>query len=404
MMAKDSLYEWYPTLETPRQTSYGPISASGAGFTCHAWHCWQSHQVMLLSSTGLCFYCRLTHDYPEQAAAISIKNVHGLSVSDKRKLSKALHCLADEHAAREEVCAFNLIEACQVGLPIATFPHLIPLLRALQDACIRPATLSQFALHTRGRSMLVKSASCMQEQLRAWNKPSKEKDNEEEAGGASLWHQMARRLDASDSEASADESAAGRDIFARQAAWADAGGAGAALFDEPGQPGKAGPWHMPAVALPPADAAAGGASNGPAEDEPPASAAAAAGARLGLLSKEGAAPATAENAAEACTDEGGAGKSGTSVQPGRVPREATIGERLLSRSARALRLSGSGERSSGGMNEPSSSMVGNLLSSVRSGISAFGRVVASLPPYLRRSLRDGSAGEDIFRHFPWHVH
>ena len=69
-----------------------------------------------------------------------------------------------------------------------------------------------------------------------------------------------------------------------------------------------------------------------------------------------------------------------------------MGGRLLSRSARALRLSRSGERSSG-MGEASSSMVGNLLSSVRSGITAVGRVAASLPPYLRRSLRDGSAGE-----------
>jgi hypothetical protein len=48
------------------------------------------------------------------------------------------------------------------------------------------------------------------------------------------------------------------------------------------------------------------------------------------------------------------------------------------------------------MSEASSSMVGNLLSSVRSGISgALGRVVASLPPYLRRSLRDGSAGLEV---------
>ena len=58
--------------------------------------------------------CRVDHEYPEQAAAISIKDVHQLPVADKRRLSKALHRLADEHAAREEVCAFNLVEACQV--------------------------------------------------------------------------------------------------------------------------------------------------------------------------------------------------------------------------------------------------------------------------------------------------
>lgn len=42
--------------------------------------------------------------------------------------------------------------------------------------------------------------------------------------------------------------------------------------------------------------------------------------------------------------------------------------------------------------EPSGSMVGNLISTVRSGI---GRVMAALPPALRRSLRDSSAGSSV---------
>ncbi len=37
-------------------------------------------------------------------------------------------------------------------------------------------------------------------------------------------------------------------------------------------------------------------------------------------------------------------------------------------------------------------MVGNLISTVRSGI---GRVMAALPPALRRSLRDNSAGSSV---------
>lgn len=36
-------------------------------------------------------------------------------MTDKRALSKALHRALAQHAQQEEVCAFNLVEACQVS-------------------------------------------------------------------------------------------------------------------------------------------------------------------------------------------------------------------------------------------------------------------------------------------------
>jgi hypothetical protein len=54
---------------------------------------------------------------------LGIKEVHRLPLADKRKLSKQLHSLAEEHAQREEVCAFNLIEACQVSMHLTCAPR-----------------------------------------------------------------------------------------------------------------------------------------------------------------------------------------------------------------------------------------------------------------------------------------
>lgn len=67
---------------------------------------------MVLSMWSL---CRVSGGYPEAPCAICIKDTKGLSVVDKRALSKALHRALAQHAQQEEVCAFNLVEICQVG-------------------------------------------------------------------------------------------------------------------------------------------------------------------------------------------------------------------------------------------------------------------------------------------------
>jgi hypothetical protein len=45
---------------------------------------------------------------------VRILETKGLSVQDTRALSKSLHRAAAQHAQQEEVCAFNLVEICQV--------------------------------------------------------------------------------------------------------------------------------------------------------------------------------------------------------------------------------------------------------------------------------------------------
>lgn len=62
---------------------------------------------------------RLGGGYPEQACTVKVQDTKGLSVPEKHALSKALHQAAATHAEHGEVCAFNLVDTCQVpNLPI----------------------------------------------------------------------------------------------------------------------------------------------------------------------------------------------------------------------------------------------------------------------------------------------
>lgn len=62
---------------------------------------------------------RLVGGYPEQACTVKVQDTKGLSVPEKHALSKALHQAAAKHAEHGEVCAFNLVDICQVpNLPI----------------------------------------------------------------------------------------------------------------------------------------------------------------------------------------------------------------------------------------------------------------------------------------------
>lgn len=130
---------------------------------------------MLLSPCACCA-CRLVGGYPEQACHISLKDAPGLAVADRHKLSKLLHGCAAEHAHSEEVCAFNLIEACQVHAPGVTGAGVtfMPIAWVLS----KPSPGYWHAQY---------AAACVQEFLHARNKPC------EEARAASLWHEMQRR-------------------------------------------------------------------------------------------------------------------------------------------------------------------------------------------------------------------
>ncbi|KAK9906778.1 hypothetical protein WJX75_007809 [Coccomyxa subellipsoidea] len=283
---------------------------------------------------------RLNGRYPETPCALRVKDTKGLSVTDKRALSKALHRALAQHAQQEEVCAFNLVEACQ-------------------------------------------------EFLQQRNKPSK--DEAEEAASISLWHDMQRR----DAPSSGASSETGDDLYVDQAAWGSAGAGGLFETDAPTDPARvakpsSAPWaaaqSVPASAASPAllRPVHDGSTTG-APKHPLGSAAADLAARMDsgaqLASGTDAqrqAPSRYESADQNQED---GGMAGTTQPVARAVAHSTASAGSHKRS------SGSGDRS-----EPSSSMVGNLISTMRSG---FTRVMAALPPALRRTLRDGSAGNSV---------
>ena len=64
----------------------------------------------------LCFLCSFPPQYPREAVTLRLSEVTGLPIKDSRQLSKLLHQQADEHAGRDEVCAFDVVDFCQEWL------------------------------------------------------------------------------------------------------------------------------------------------------------------------------------------------------------------------------------------------------------------------------------------------
>ena len=60
--------------------------------------------------------CRLLGGYPEEACTVKVQDTKGISDSEKHALSKVLHQEALKHAEQGQVCAFNLVDTCQVGM------------------------------------------------------------------------------------------------------------------------------------------------------------------------------------------------------------------------------------------------------------------------------------------------
>lgn len=201
-----------------------------------------------------------------------------------------------------------------------------------------------------------------------------------------------QRRDAPSSGASSET---GDDLYVDQAAWGSAGAGGLFDTDAPTDPARvakpsSAPWaaarSVPASAASPALSRPVhvGSTKG-APKHPLGSAAADLVARMDsgaqLASGTDAqrqAPSRYESTDQNQED---GGMAGTTQPVARAVAHSTASAGSHKRS------SGSGDRS-----EPSSSMVGNLISTMRSG---FTRVMAALPPALRRTLRDGSAGNSI---------
>ncbi|CAL8462314.1 g1847 [Coccomyxa elongata] len=278
---------------------------------------------------------RLNGGYPEKPCTLRVKGTKGLLLTDKRALSKALHRAAAQHAQQEEVCAFDLVEACQ-------------------------------------------------EFLRQRNKPSK--DEAEEAASVSLWHDMQRR-DAPSSGASSDTD----DLYGDQAAWGSASAGGLFDTDDPTAAAKpsSAAWAatkpvqcLPATVAPMIRHGVGVSTQGQRLD-PAADLAARKDSDAQLASDLGCVADAQQGHASANREQEEEDRRNAEAN------EPAVGGPLFGvpRSGSQKHLSGSGDRS-----EPSGSMVGNLISTVRSGI---GRVMAALPPALRRSLRDSSAGSSV---------
>ena len=213
-------------------------------------------------------------------------------------------------------------------------------------------------------------ALCLQEFLHARNKPC------EEARAASLWHEMQRRLDDSDS---AESDGAHASPYAAHGAWG--GGGGGSLFDGdmPQGAGRLGKAAQPAWP-PPSTATAERREDEQLRPDRME--------RLGLLKRQDSMALADGGIQTRGQTEAAGGEPHDHVQgeEGRNGDEEQRGGRRDPAGARLAMTERSGE--------VSTSVVGSLISGmVRSGLSAFGRAVASLPPLLRHTLRDaGSAG------------
>ena len=73
----------------------------------------RSHKVVTIYHDRI---CRLLGGYPEEACTVRIQDSNGISDSEKHALSKVLHQEAIKHAEQGQVCAFNLVDTCQVGM------------------------------------------------------------------------------------------------------------------------------------------------------------------------------------------------------------------------------------------------------------------------------------------------
>ena len=136
------------------------------------------------------------------------------------------------------MCAFNLVDTCQVGLCSKLHLHWLPP-RRLQNVSfppLRPHMAIQCA--TRNREKVLCEGLCVvQEVLRKHNEPKRDTARED-APPASLWHAMQQRQRPSSS--SSEEAEQGTP--ASHSAWRD--DSTGDLFDSGYAPGRAATWHV----------------------------------------------------------------------------------------------------------------------------------------------------------------
>jgi hypothetical protein len=248
-----------------------------------------------------------------------------------------------------------------------------PALRAECAGLVLAGAMAGMGLEVRSSTDSQRSsASAVQEFLRPRNKPLK--DTEEEAASVSLWHEMQRR----DAPGSSVSSEAGEDLYPGQSTWGSPDGGG--LFDSLDAQAssiskpRAAVWHTAQpLQAPPQQPLTGQQTQKPARTPGPVNSPAA-----DLLARQ-------SSGAE--LDNNGDGRKDSSGEPmdGRSAGSAAEQGMVACAKNDQLRSRGSGLRlsSSGDHSELSNSMVGNLISTVRSGISALSRVMAALPPSLR---------------------
>lgn len=110
---------------------------------------------------NLCAICRLVGGYPEQPCTIKVQDTKGLTPPEKQALSKALHHEAAAHAESGEVCAFNVVDTCQVRLCSILHLHwLSPLCLQNVSSPLRPYLAIQYATSTQEKCNYVLSVVC----------------------------------------------------------------------------------------------------------------------------------------------------------------------------------------------------------------------------------------------------
>ena len=89
---------------------------------------------------------------------MKVQDTKGLSVPEKHALSKALHQAAAKHAEHGEVCAFNLVDTCQVpNLPITCC-------QPTSNSCL-PETNDR-AVHCRPVAVIAHPLTCLEQRCR----------------------------------------------------------------------------------------------------------------------------------------------------------------------------------------------------------------------------------------------
>ncbi|KAK9811583.1 hypothetical protein WJX72_006503 [[Myrmecia] bisecta] len=304
----------------------------GHGFTLsvqpHPAHTEANHVSVKLS-------IRFPKGYPRQALSVRLQSTSGLTEADSQDLHKLLQRAAAQHAQAKDVCAFNIIDACQDYLRERNYPE--------------------------------NAAS------------------EEEQGSESLWHEMLQRDRRGSAEAQdpADDGAGLglASLFGGNGGWGSVG-LDNGLFDTVDS--MEGPWPA-AVSIRPTRQAVP-PSTMPGLRQPPSKPdthtegrpAAATKATLPastIQRQEAVAPSVAALVPSTAAEVSQAPTASNAEAPQSVVLAGTPNlERALDRT------------------ESSSSVVGSMLSAVRSGFSAVGRAI--LPPGLRKMMEGSSEHTD----------